>query len=74
MQVETYLLVPVKEVLKYDKKKKLISVNLDIKNPNSLEALEHRPPGELVTNMLEKERRIIGIMGEINLLLAESCQ
>ena len=74
VESENAWLVPVKEVLKYDKKKKLISVNLDIKNPNSLEALEHRPPGELVTNMLEKERRIIGIMGEINLLLAESCQ
>jgi len=53
------------DVLKYDDVGKLISVNLDIKNPNSLEALEHRQPGELIVNMLEKEQHVIGIMEEL---------
>ncbi len=39
--------------------------NLDIKNPNSLEALEHRPPEELIADMLEKERRVMGILGSL---------
>jgi type I restriction enzyme M protein len=43
--------------------------NLDIKNPSSLEALEHRPPEELIADMLEKERRVMGIMGEIQTAL-----
>jgi type I restriction enzyme M protein len=33
--------------------------NLDIKNPNSLEALEHRAPEELIAEMVEKERRVL---------------
>ena len=53
------------DVLRYDEAGKLISANLDIKNPNSLEALEHRPPEELIADMLEKERRVMGIMEEL---------
>ena len=52
-------------MLKYDEVGKLISVNLDIKNPNSLEALEHRPPEELIADILGKERRVMGIMEEL---------
>lgn len=39
--------------------------NLDLKNPNSADALEHRPPQELVDSILDKEREILGIMQEI---------
>jgi type I restriction enzyme M protein len=53
------------DVLKYDEAGKLVSANLDIKNPHSLEALEHRPPEELIADMLEKERRVMGIMEDI---------
>jgi type I restriction enzyme M protein len=45
--------------------------NLDIKNPNSLAALEHRPPEELIADMLEKERRVMGIMEELRSVIAE---
>jgi len=57
------------EVLKYDEAGKLTSANLDIKNPYSLEALEHRLPEELIADMLEKERRVMGIMEEIQMTL-----
>jgi type I restriction enzyme M protein len=39
--------------------------NLDLKNPNSTEALEHLAPERLVEDILAKERRIIEIMHEI---------
>ena len=39
--------------------------NLDHKNPNSADALEHRPPQELVASILEKEREILRLMEEI---------
>jgi type I restriction enzyme M protein len=48
----------------------VVSVNLDIKNPNAAEALEHLPPDKLVEDVLAKERRIIEIMGEIKGVLA----
>ena len=57
------------DLLKVDDDGKLISVNLDIKNPHSLEALEHRPPEELVADILEKELRVMGIMEEIQTAL-----
>jgi type I restriction enzyme M protein len=44
--------------------------NLDLKNPNSAEALEHRAPEELVGEIIEKERRILEIMEEIQAELA----
>lgn len=39
--------------------------NLDHKNPNSVDALEHRPPKELVGIILEKEREILRLMEEV---------
>jgi type I restriction enzyme M protein len=57
--------VRAKDVLKYDADGNLIEVNLDLKNPNSAEALEHLPPEQLVEDILAKERRIIEIMHEI---------
>jgi len=39
--------------------------NLDHKNPNSADALEHRPPQELVASILDKEREILRLMEEI---------
>ena len=39
--------------------------NLDHKNPNSADALEHRPPQELVASILTKEREILRLMEEI---------
>jgi type I restriction enzyme M protein len=57
--------IPVKDVLKYDKDGNLVSCNLDIKNPNSAEALEHRPPEELIADIIEKENQIINLIAEI---------
>ncbi len=53
------------DIIKYDEQGNLISVNLDIKNPTSQEALEHLPSDQLAADILEKEQRIIEIMEEI---------
>jgi type I restriction enzyme M protein len=37
----------------------------DIKNPNSQEELEHRPPEQLADDILKKEKRIAELMHEI---------
>ena len=39
--------------------------NLDLKNPNQAEALEHLPPEKLVDSIIKKEERILEIMREI---------
>src|SRR5205823_6661349 len=36
--------------------------NLDLKNPNSADALVHRPPQELMASILDKEREILRLM------------
>lgn len=61
----------VADVLKYDVSGKLLSVNLDIKNPNSLETLEHRPPEELIATLLKKEQQVLSIMEELRQSLVE---
>jgi type I restriction enzyme M protein len=43
--------------------------NLDRKNPRGREDITHLPPEQLVESILEKERRIIEIMGEVKTLL-----
>jgi len=53
------------DVLKYDDDGQFISCNLDIKNPNGAEALEHLPPEKLVADIVAKERRIMELMEEI---------
>ena len=62
------------DVIKRDDDGNLLSVNLDIKNPNAAEALEHLPPEQLVEDILTKERRIIEIMGEIKKILGKEAQ
>lgn len=45
--------------------------NLDIKNPNRAEDLEHLPPAELAESILAKEKQIVAIMDEIKSLLVK---
>ncbi len=66
--------VKAQDVLKYDEKRNLVSVNLDIKNPNAKQDLEHLPPEQLVESILQKEKRIAELMGEIMQALTENRQ
>ena len=58
-------------LLQYDENGLIQSVNLDVKNPNGGEEIEHRPPQELVRSIAAKERQIAEIMSEIERLLNE---
>ncbi len=53
------------DVLKYRAEGTLVSANLDIKNPDAKEDLEHLPPEQLIADILTKETRILEIMNEI---------
>jgi len=59
------------EILKYNEGGNLISVNLDIKNPNNKQDFVHMPPEQLVEDILNKEQRIIEIIAEIKQVLAQ---
>lgn len=63
------------DVLRYEGDggaKRVVSCNLDIKNPNIAQDLEHLPPLRLVADIVAKEQRILEIMEEINSLLVQS--
>ena len=57
--------VKIEDVLKHDAEGNLLSANLDVKNPNAGDDIEHRPPEELVAEIVEKERQILALMAEI---------
>jgi type I restriction enzyme M protein len=57
--------IRVEEVLKYDSESHLVSINLDIKNPNAKEDFEHMSPRNLLDDIASKERRILEIIEEI---------
>jgi len=43
--------------------------NLDIKNPNNKQDIEHMPPEQIVEDILAKEQRIMEIMREMKKIL-----
>ena len=63
--------VRAKDVLKYDDNGTLVSVNLDIKNPNTKQDFVHLPPEQLADDILKKEQRIMEIMEEIKAVMAQ---
>lgn len=54
--------VPVEQVLKYDSEGRLVSANLDIKNPNGKSQFEHLPPEQLMDEIIAKERKVLEIL------------
>jgi type I restriction enzyme M protein len=46
--------------------------NLDRKNPRAAQDLEHRPPEELLAEIVAKERRILALLEEIQKLLGKA--
>ena len=57
--------IDVEDVLKYDVEGKVVSADLDIKNPHSVEALVHLPPAEIANSIIHKEQRILELIREI---------
>lgn len=56
--------VPVQEILDN-------GCNLDRKNPHAQTTVDHRPPEKLLDSILEKEQRIVALIGEIRAVLVE---
>ena len=57
--------VRVEQLLKYGADGALESVDLDLKNPNAPDDLEHLPPDHLVEGIINAETRILEIMHDI---------
>jgi type I restriction enzyme M protein len=63
--------VPLGDVLKRDAQGGLVSVNLDVKNPNAKQDLQHLPPEQLVESILQKEQQIAALMAEIKVAVRQ---
>lgn len=59
------------DLMQYDANGNLLSVNLDVKNPSRAADLEHLPPAELAESIAAKERQIMNIMAEIQVILKQ---
>jgi type I restriction enzyme M protein len=59
------------EIIKRDDKDQIIGVNLDIKNPNAREAVDHRSPDEIVESVIAKEQQVLALLGEMRKLVAQ---
>jgi type I restriction enzyme M protein len=59
------------DVLRYDEQGNLTSVNLDVKNPRTMDDIAHFTPIELAESLLRKERRIAELVGEITEFIAD---
>ena len=63
--------VDAKGLVRRDEQDRVISCNLDIKNPHSGETVDPRLPAEIVDSIIDKERRILAIMDDIKATLGE---
>jgi len=59
------------DILEYDDRGNVTSVNLDRKNPNTKKDLGYLSPVQLANDILQKEKRISQIMSEVNVELAK---
>lgn len=63
--------VKLKDVLFTDDAGKLLNVNLDVKNPNKKNEFEYREPTELMNSIMEKEKKALLLMEEIEAIISE---
>lgn len=57
--------VKIADIVENDINGKLINVNLDIKNPNRKGEFEYIEPSQLISSIVEKEKRVMQLMKEI---------
>ena len=46
--------------------------NLDLRNPRRREELAHRPPDELIAELIETEREILGLLQDLEEEIAQA--
>lgn len=66
--------VKIADIIQNDENGKLINVNLDIKNPNRKGDFEYIEPTELVSSIMDKEKRVMQLMKEIENSLKPNVQ
>lgn len=59
--------VKLKDILIHDSGGRLLNVNLDVKNPNKKGEFEYHDPNELISSILEREKKVLELMKEINI-------
>jgi type I restriction enzyme M protein len=59
------------DLIQRDEQGRVTAVNLDQKNPHAKEAIDHRPPVEIVESIIGKEREVLVILDEIRALVAQ---
>ncbi len=57
--------VSVSDILKYDEEGRLLSANLDLKNPTTQSDHAYESPEQLVADIMAKEQQILDLMAEI---------
>lgn len=63
--------VPAEGLIRTDAEGRVLAVNLDLKNPNAVEAEDHRTPAEIVSGMVAREAQVLDLLREIEALVAE---
>ncbi len=59
--------VKLKDAVITDDEGRLLNVNLDLKNPNRKGEFEYREPAELISSIMEKEKRVMQLIEEIEM-------
>jgi type I restriction enzyme M protein len=57
--------VPAINLMQRDDQGRVLTVNLDQKNPHSKETIDHREPIEIIESAIGKERQVLSILDEI---------
>jgi type I restriction enzyme M protein len=50
---------------------RVVAVNLDIKNPNARDLEDHRLPSEILSGIVAREQKVLGLLKEIEALVAK---
>jgi len=64
-------MVPAAGLIQTNGEERVVSVNLDVKNPNTVETADHRTPADNIASVLDREQQMIGLLREIEALVAE---
>jgi type I restriction enzyme M protein len=59
------------DLIKRDEKGQVVDVNLDIKNPATKEAIDHRSPREILESIVAKEQQVLTLLAEMRKLVTQ---
>jgi type I restriction enzyme M protein len=59
------------DLIQRDEQGGVTAVNLDQKNPHAKEAIDHRPPAEIVESIIARERQVLAVLDEIRVLVTQ---